>query len=53
MSVKQYAAARGITEGAVRKAIMKGHRLPGVTRREKFGDQHVLYVSVDKLPKIA
>lgn len=53
MTTKQYAAARGITEGAVRKAIKLGHRLPGVTRREKFGTAHVLYVNVDKLSKVA
>lgn len=45
MTVSQYAALRGIGPSAVRKAIKLGHRLPGVNRREKFGDQHVLYVN--------
>lgn len=49
MTTKQYAGARGITEGAVRKAIKLGHRLPGVTRREKFGTAHVLYVDIKKM----
>lgn len=53
MTTKQYAKARGISEGAVRKAIKLGHRLPGVTRREKFETAHVLYVNVDNLKKIA
>jgi len=49
MTTNQYAAARGITASAVRKAIKLGHKLPGVTRREKFGRDHVLYVDTKKI----
>lgn len=50
MTVKQYADLRGIGDAAVRKAIKLGHSLPGVTRREKFGRVHVLYVDPKKTP---
>lgn len=45
LTTQQYATRRGITEGAVRKAIKMGHKLDGVLRVEKFGKAHVFYVS--------
>ncbi len=45
MTVAEYANLRGITPGAVRKAIMMGHNLPGVISRRTFGKSHVLRVS--------
>ena len=51
MTIKEYATLRGITEGAVRKAIMMNHKLPGVAGREKFGKSHVLHVDKKKLLK--
>lgn len=51
MTVQQYAKLRGIHDAAVRKAIKLGHKLPGVTRRAKFGKSHVLHVDKIKLEK--
>lgn len=51
MTVQEYAALRDIQPSAVRKAILKGHRLPGVVRRTKFGRAHVLTVDKRKIPK--
>lgn len=51
MTVQEYAALRDIQPSAVRKAILKGHRLPGVVRRAKFGRAHVLTVDKRKIPK--
>ena len=51
MTVKQYATARGITDAAVRKAIMMNHNLPGVVKKDKFGKAHVLHVDKRKLRK--
>lgn len=45
ITVKEYAELRGITTGAVRKAIKLGHTLQNVERREKFGKSHVIYVT--------
>jgi hypothetical protein len=45
LTTKQYADLRGISTGAVRKAIKLGHELKGVLRREKFGKSHLFYVS--------
>lgn len=51
MTTKEYARLRGIGEAAVRKAIRLGHNLPGVTKLEKFGRVHVLYVRTEKIIK--
>lgn len=51
MTVKEYAALRGIGESGVRNAIHRGHRLPGVTKLEKFGKAHVLHVDNKKVKK--
>jgi len=53
VTLKEYAAMRGITDAAVRKAIMLGHALPGVTSRKKFGRAHVLNVDPLKIVKNA
>lgn len=45
VTAKEYAALRGVVNGAVRKAIKLGHAMPGVVRREKFGNAHRIYVS--------
>lgn len=45
MTTKEYAALRGIHEGAVRKAVKMGYNLPGVTANTKFGKAHVFTVS--------
>jgi len=49
ITTQQYAAMRGISDAAVRKAIIKGHKLPGVTARKKFGRAHVLHVDEKKV----
>jgi len=51
LTSKQYAAMRGISDAAVRKAIKMGHKLPGVVRREKFGRAHVLIVDAKLIPE--
>lgn len=51
MTVRDYATAREIGESGVRNAISRGHRLPGVTKLEKFGKAHVLHVDKRKLKK--
>lgn len=45
MTIQEYADMRKVTSGAVRKAIMKGHKLPGVLGRTMWGKSHVLRVS--------
>jgi hypothetical protein len=45
ITAKQYAALRGVVNGAVRKAIKLGHAMPGVVKLEKFGNAHRIYVS--------
>lgn len=47
ITVQEYAAMRGINEGAVRKAFKLGHATPGVLKRERFGRAHKLWVSDD------
>lgn len=49
MTVAEYASAREIVPGTVRKAIKLGHALPGVISRRKFGNAHVLTVDPSKL----
>jgi uncharacterized membrane protein len=51
MTVNEYAEARGVGSSAVRKAIILGHALPGVVKREKFGNAHVLHVDKKILNK--
>lgn len=51
LTVQDYAALRGITPGAVRKAIKLKHNLPGVTKLSKFGKVHVLTVNEKKINK--
>ena len=51
MTVADYAEERGIGSSAVRKAIKLGHNMPGVTKREKFGNAHVLHVDKKILKK--
>lgn len=45
LTTQEYADLRGITTGAVRKAIKFKQDLPGVLRRKKFGKSHLFYVS--------
>lgn len=45
LTTQEYADLRGITTGAVRKAIKYKQVLPGVLRRKKFGKSHLFYVS--------
>lgn len=51
MTVANYAAKRKVGSSAVRKAILLGHNLPGVIKREKFGNAHVLHVDEKILKK--
>lgn len=51
MTVSEYAAKRGITTHAVRKAITLGHRLPGVIESNRFGNFIELYVVENKIVK--
>lgn len=51
MTIADYADKRGIGASAVRKAILKGHKMPGVIKREKFGNAHVLHVDKKILKK--
>lgn len=51
MTVAQYAKARGVGSSAIRKAILLGHAMPGLIRREKFGNAHVLHVDKKILKK--
>lgn len=51
MTVSQYAGERNIGPGAIRKAIKLGHKMPGVVKREKFGNAHVLHVDKKILKK--
>lgn len=44
MPVREYAKLRGITPGAVHKAIRKGHLTPGITNYEMYGGTYILYV---------
>jgi hypothetical protein len=43
----EYAALRGITPGAVRNAIKKGHTLPGVITKEKKGRDWLFVVDLN------
>ncbi len=51
MTVKEYAGVRGISDGAVRRAIKFGYALPGVVKMKKFGWAWSLIVDIKKLPK--
>lgn len=51
MTVQEYADARGVVSSAVRKAIKLGHAMPGLVKREKFGNAHVLHVDKKILKK--
>ena len=44
LTTQQYADLRGITPGAVRKAIRLKHSLPGVLFTKRFGKAHILFV---------
>lgn len=51
MTVAQYAECRKVGASAIRKAILLGHNMPGVVKREKFGNAHVLHVDKKILKK--
>lgn len=51
MSVKDYAKRRGITRYAVTKALSEGHKTPGITSFEKFGNAYILNVDTKELKK--
>lgn len=51
MTVSDYARERGVGSSAIRKAILLGHNMPGVVKREKFGNAHVLHVDKKILKK--
>lgn len=51
LTTQQYADLRGITAGAVRKAIKLKQDLPGVIKRKKFGKSHLFYVSAGWVAK--
>lgn len=51
MTIQDYADHRQVGASAIRKAILKGHAMPGVVKREKFGNAHVLYVDKKILKK--
>lgn len=42
ITVAQYATLRGISETAVRQAILRKNHMPGVLSTQKFGKVHVL-----------
>jgi hypothetical protein len=48
---KKYSALRGITDRAVRKAIVKGHSLPGVLATQKLGRDYALTIDIQSLAK--
>jgi hypothetical protein len=45
LTTAEYARLRGITEGAVRKAIKEGTHMEGVVKLSKFGKSHQIYVT--------
>lgn len=49
MTVTEYAALRGISTQAVRKAIKMSYKLPGVLSHRKSGNVHLLTVQVDQI----
>lgn len=51
MSTTQYAELRGMSVGAVCKAIRKGHRTPGVVHYEMYGGTYILTVDEKILKK--
>ncbi len=52
MNTEEYAQLRGITQQAVRKAIVKNHNLPGVVEiLDKTGKYWLLKVAVSHVPK--
>lgn len=51
MTVANYAKERGVGASAIRKAIILGHKMPGVVKMGKFGSNHVLYVDKNILKK--
>lgn len=50
-STKTYASVRDITARAVRKAIVKGHSLPGVISAQKLGRDYALTIDTHTLAK--
>lgn len=51
VNTEEYAQMRGITQQAVRKAIVKGHNLPGVIEiLDKTGKYWLLKVAVNHVP---
>lgn len=42
ITITEYAKIRKVTTQAIRKAISKRHRLPGVAKVELFGKTYVL-----------
>lgn len=47
----RYADLRKISDRAVRKAIVKGHSLPGVIATQKLGRDYALTVDIQSLAK--
>lgn len=45
LTTAEYANLRGITEGAVRKAIKEKAFMEGVEKLSKFGKSHQIYVT--------
>lgn len=51
MTIADYAKERGVGTSAIRRAIKFGYRMPGVIKRTKFGNNHVLHVDTKILKK--
>jgi hypothetical protein len=45
LTTAEYAQLRGITEGAVRKAIKEGAYMEGKVKLSKFGKSHQIHVT--------
>jgi len=53
VNTEEYAKIRGITQQAVRKAIVNKHKLPGVLKIDKAGKYYLLTITSDNAVKKA